>query len=191
MTNSKLVLLLSGWAGSGKDAAAELLVDEMNFERIAFADSLKEDVSKLSCLPIHFFHETCYKDTPIHGTTPRDLLLRHALTVREVDPDVYSRHVASQICQHVGDRIVVSDWRYKREYNYLREILDPSILLLRGRIQRPGITPSTDPSEHDLENELFDFTIQNVGCISDLRDSLKSIMRQKIPYTGTLIQVGS
>jgi hypothetical protein len=178
MTTANTVLLLSGWAGSGKDAAAALLVEEMNFTRVAFADGLKEDVSKETGIPIAFFHDKYHKDTPVEGVTPRDHLLRHALAVRKSDPDAYSRRVAETIHTYDDQRFVVSDWRYKREYEHLRTILNPNITVLRGRIQRPGITPSNDPSEHDLDEESFDFTIQNDGCISDLRDSLKALMRQ-------------
>jgi hypothetical protein len=32
-----IILMLSGWAGSGKDAAAALLLEEMGFIRFAFA----------------------------------------------------------------------------------------------------------------------------------------------------------
>lgn len=178
---TQIVLLLSGWAGSGKDAAAALLVEEMGFERLAFADGLKEDVSRLHGIPLHVFHDRVSKDQPIEGSnkTPRDLLLEHALTIRATDPDAYSRRVATHILNEPsqGNRYVISDWRYKREYEHLHTILGSAVRLLRARIQRVGITPTGDPSEHDLEGESFDFVVHNDGCISDLRDSLKAIMR--------------
>jgi len=176
---TQTVLLLSGWAGSGKDAAAALLVEEMGFERLAFADGLKEDVSRLHGIPLHIFHDRSAKDRSIEGSnkTPRDLLLEHALMIRATDPDAYSRRVATQILGGLGERYVISDWRYKREYEHLSTCVGHSVRVLRARILRSGITPTEDPSEHDLKGESFDFVIQNDGCISDLRDALKALLR--------------
>ena len=42
-THGMMIIMLSGWAGSGKDAAASLLLEEMDCVRFAFADSLKLD----------------------------------------------------------------------------------------------------------------------------------------------------
>ena len=174
-----IVLLLSGWACSGKDAAAALLVEEMGFERLAFADGLKEDVSRLHGIPLHVFHDRVSKDRALEGSnkTPRDLLLEHALTIRATDPDAYSRRVAARVQSGPGSRYVISDWRYKRECEHLHTILGSNVRLLRARIQRSGITPTEDPSEHDLKGESFDFVVQNDGCISDLRDGLKTLLR--------------
>jgi hypothetical protein len=177
------ILLLSGWAGSGKDAAAALLVEEMGFERLAFADGLKEDVSRLHGIPLHVFHDRCAKDKTLSESTkktPRGLLLEHALMIRATNPDTYSQRIATQIISGPGRRYVISDWRYKREYEHLHTCLGSTARLLRARIQRAGITPTDDPSEHDLKGESFDFVIQNDGCISDLRDGLKTLLRQTL-----------
>jgi len=179
----KMVVLLSGWAGSGKDAAAALLVEEMNFMRIAFADLLKADVSEKSGIPLSAFHDPVTKDRPVAGlcqVTPRQLLLAHARVVRSLDPDIYSRSLVDTVRESEHGRFVVSDWRYKREYAVLRERLGPDALIVRGRILRPGLAVSEDPSEHDLDDETVDFTIMNDGCISDLRDLLKHEIRWRL-----------
>ena len=178
---TKTIVLLSGWASSGKDAAASLLVDEMNFMRLAFADMLKEDVSEKTGIPLSVFHNHTTKDTPvaIGGQTPRQLLLAHALAVRLQDPDIYSRKVAESVRDSYHGRFVISDWRYKDEYTVIRTMLEPT-RIIRGRIVRTGLTASDDPSEHDLDDESFDFTVMNDGCISDLRDALKHELRQRL-----------
>jgi len=88
-----VVILLSGWSGSGKDAAANLLVDEMNFIRLALADMLKLVVSQSTGIPLNYFHDRDLKDTvaPGYHVTPRQLLLEHAVIARSTDPDIYSR----------------------------------------------------------------------------------------------------
>jgi hypothetical protein len=169
-----LVILLSGWAGSGKDSAAELLVEEMAFVRLAFADMLKEEVSKAYRLPLSVFNNA-FKDSHIEAldATPRQLLIQHAADRKRKDPHVYSRAVVARIA---GGRWVISDWRYRHEYAFLKEQL-PNARIVRGRILRSSVCPGDDPSEHDLDDETMDFTVTNDGCISDLRDAIKATVR--------------
>jgi len=188
MTRPPIVILLSGWAGAGKDAAASLLADEMSFERLAFADALKEDVSHATGLPLDLFHNHSLKDQPIIGSkTPRDLLLSHGATARAVDPDIYVRKIASHIQLALTEqkerflqsepRFVISDWRYLREMTFLRNTFGNHIRLVCGRINRDSVKPSQDPSEHELDDAFVDFTIDNNDGISHLRDEIKATVR--------------
>lgn len=175
-----IVVLVSGWAGAGKDCAAALLVEECGFQRVAFADALKEDVASVTGLPLDLFY-TAQKDRPLEhpvaayptAKTPRDLLLQHALVRRAVDPDVYSKGVAATIMDSPGTRYVVSDWRYRSEHKVLAEELGEFYNIFRIRIERPGIRQSADPSEHDLDGVRMEYVITNDGTISDLRHAVK------------------
>ena len=62
----KQILLLSGYARSGKDSAANLLEEEHGYRRFAFADALKEMVSTLTGIPVALFHSQ-QKDSVIPG----------------------------------------------------------------------------------------------------------------------------
>ena len=186
----KQILLLSGYAGSGKDAAASLLMEECGFQRFAFADALKELVAVRTGIPVSIFHSS-QKDTVVpssskhHPKTYRDLLLEVAKEERAKDLDVFSRIVATQI-EEAGSggqrRFVISDWRYKREESFLQSALDSATYqIVRVRIKRLAVTPSTDPTEHDLDEEPMDIVIQNDGSISDLRDAVHSAFRRSQP----------
>lgn len=186
MPNPPIVVLLSGWAGTGKDAAASLLAEEMSFHRLAFADALKQDVSDATGLPVEMFHNRVLKDRPIVGDkTPRDLLLSHAAAARAADPDIYARKIAKAILAGHHERIVISDWRYKRELEFLQKELNDRVLFVRGRIERRYIVPSTDPSEHDLDDMLFDFIVDNDYGLSGLRDEIKAAVRQVMYIAAT------
>jgi hypothetical protein len=173
----KQILLLSGYARSGKDSVANLLEEECGFRRFAFADALKEMVAAHTGIPVSMFHSQ-QKDTAILSISPktyRDLLIEVADQKRAIDPDIFSRIVASQIVESDASYVVISDWRYKREESFLRSILDPATYhIQRGRVIRSTVIPSEKPIEHDLDGEPMDVVIPNDGSISDLRDAVHS-----------------
>ena len=180
-----MVVLVSGWAGAGKDCAAALLVEECGFQRVAFADALKEDAATVTSLPLECFY-TAQKDRPLSAPvaaypsakTPRDILLQHALVRRAADPDVYYKGVATTIMDAPGNRFIVSDWRYCREHEVLAEELGEFYNIFRVRIERPGVVQSADPSEHDLDGLTMDYVVNNDGKISDLRHAVKQIVHR-------------
>jgi hypothetical protein len=200
-TNRPMVILLSGWAGSGKDCTATLLTEEFGFRRLAFADALKSDVSRVTGLQLDCFY-TSQKDRPLaivcsvypSAKTPRDVLIQHALVRRAEDPDIYSRGIATDILKttekrageevhnflHMG-KFVITDWRYLREHEVIAEELGKLYQIVRVRIDRPSITQSADPSEHDLDGLAMDYVIHNDGSISDLRRSVKHIFQLAAP----------
>jgi hypothetical protein len=167
--------MLSGWAGSGKDAAATLLCEEFGFQRVAFADALKEDVAAATGIPVALFHDTATKDYPLEGVAPRSLLIQHALAARATDPDIYSRRVAELLSVSQEQKTVISDWRYPREYEYLRRTI-PDAKILRVRIVRPTVTQRNTASEKALDGEQMDVVIRNDAGIAGLRDALKGVV---------------
>jgi dephospho-CoA kinase len=172
----KEILLLSGYARSGKDSVANLLEEEYGYRRFAFADALKEMVATQTGLSVDLFHSV-QKDTAIPGfrsrKTYRDLLLETAVVERSRDLDVFSRIVAAAIETSDATKFVISDWRYKREESFLRGKLDPTLFhITRGRVVRSSIIPATVQIEHDLDGEPMDIMIMNNGSLADLKDSI-------------------
>ena len=174
-----VLILLSGWAGSGKDAAAALLTEYHEFKRFAFADPLKEAVAAETGLPASMF-ERPFKDRPISASdsrTPRDLLIAHADAARALDPDIYSRAIVADILTSGINRAVISDWRYRREGTVVADALKGAGWRIVGvRIERPGIVPSAAPIEHDLDSAEMDCYLQNSGTLSDLYSRIQSVL---------------
>jgi len=171
-------IIISGWAGSGKDAAASILMDELGFQRFAFADPLKHDVARETGISLEHFYSRHLKDSPIEFDgemiTPRALLIEAAANARAKYPNIYANMIADSIQQVGSERVVISDWRYRNEYEVLRTFFDK---VVRIRVSRPGIAQSPEPSEHDLDGEPMDIEIQNGGSISMLRYTLKDLVR--------------
>ena len=166
-----MIILLSGKAGSGKDAAALILCEEMQFHRLAFADILKEDVAQKTCIPVQFFH---IKKDVIYdaGISYRSLLINHATAAKAADIDIYARQVADIILQQPTQRWVISDWRH---YSELKCLLDRGLGVVTVRVNRPATTLRSHFTETELDNFDFDHVIENDGSISDLRDKLKGL----------------
>ena len=59
------------------------------------------------------------------------------------------------------------------------------MLFVRGRSERRCIIPTTDPSEHDLDDSLFDFSLDNDYGLSGLRDEIKFAVRQVMYIAAT------
>ena len=183
------IVMLSGWAGSGKDAAAALMVEEMGFQRFAFADVMKTACAHSCHLPLEDFTLPVRKDAPLRrhikefpeAKTPRDILLDYGRRKRAVDDGIFARHVAENIQAAAADmdRFVISDWRFPIEYDTLRTVF-PTARIIRVRITRASVTPLATPTEHLLDNADFDVTIQNDGCISDLRDALRHLILTRV-----------
>jgi len=183
-----LIVMLSGWAGSGKDVAAALMVEEMGFQREAFADVMKTACAHACHLPLEDFMWPARKDAPLRHTvkeypeakTPRDILLAYGRRQRAVNDAVFARHVVQNIQAAAADidRFVISDWRFPIELAELQRAF-PTARIVRVRVKRACVQPLETPTEHLLDDAPFDVVIQNDGCISDLRDALRHMLH---PY---------
>ena len=63
---TKKVVLLSGWAGSGKDTCGAILTEKKGYKRFAFADTLKQTIaSPLTGIPLQDFYDRDKKEAKI------------------------------------------------------------------------------------------------------------------------------
>src|SRR5690554_6717539 len=58
-----MIIGIDGYAGAGKDTAADMLVKE-GFTKVSFADSLRESVVHATGLPLNLFLDRDTKDKP-------------------------------------------------------------------------------------------------------------------------------
>ena len=56
------IVAFCGKAGAGKDTAAQVLCDHLGFERLAFADPLKEALAIIANEPVQNFHDPVLKE---------------------------------------------------------------------------------------------------------------------------------
>ena len=167
------IVWLSGFAGAGKDTVASILVKKYDYHRVAFADHLKDFTSEL----YGFNRALCDTDegkktVVVEGNTVRDLLIKESAEAKTKNIHVFAEQALITMLETKKELIVISDWRYPNEYEYITELLGDAATHTTIRITRPNLPSLPIPSEHALDNWTFDHELVN----TKLRDLEKDIV---------------
>lgn len=185
------IIGLSGYARSGKDEAAKVLVEEFGFTRVAFADKLREVLYALNPTVLHdtdvrrrdfekphrYVQDVIdqygwdgYKETPF-GAEIRRLLQRLGTEAgRETLWD--SIWVDAAFAGLPDDaKVVVTDCRFPNEAEAVKS---------RGgvmwRIERRGNGPANNhPSETSLDDWKFDYTLWNSAGVEEYKYDVREL----------------
>jgi hypothetical protein len=173
-----MIIGLSGYARSGKDEVAKILVEEYGYTRAAFADKIRE-----------FLYET---NPQIGGNRLQHLIDTYGWEVAKSQPEV--RHLLQSIGVgarkllgddiwiyqvlkdlHPSDKVVISDVRFKNEAECIGT---------RGgqlwRVKRTGVEAvNSHVSEHDMDGYPVDKILKNEGTLEDLR----TLVRTRMEFT--------
>lgn len=192
-----MILLLSGWSTSGKDAIANLLCKKYVFRRLAFADPLKEMVAEEYNIPLAYLHDEERKrnvcvSVGSEQKTLREVLIQRGQEIRQEhgNPGFFADIVGNQILKEketAGKHsfiidYVISDWRLPIELETLKEIL-PASEILTARVQRRELTESPvkdSQTEHQLDSQPFEVIFENDGV--SLRELDREIVKKLRPY---------
>ena len=171
------IWLLAGYAGSGKDTAAQLLLSVLGDGAIgSFAGVVKDEVAQLYDIPRSSLDTQEGKATIVHfptrTITARNLLIEHAEgeKKRTGDPAIWAQRIQPPPTSHW----ILSDWRFLDELLYLR-FRFPSAAIHTLRIVRPDVHPLSTYTEHELDGFVFDHTIDNSGSLLYLSRQLCAI----------------
>lgn len=183
------IIALSGYARSGKDEAAKVLVEEYGFTRVAFADKLREflyrldpqigrpgEVARLGVI-IDKYGWDGYKETPYKDEV-RELLQRLGT---ECGRELLGENVWVDAALSVdAEKIVVADCRFPNEAEAVRT---------RGgrvwRVSRKGVGPINDhPSETSLDNYNFDAVVSNTGTLEEFRTLIQVAYLENWRFVG-------
>lgn len=184
------IIGLSGYARSGKDEAAKVLVEEFGFKRVAFADKLREVLYALNPIIevdahsdgeggirkvrsylqdlINEYGWHGYKETRF-GPEIRRLLQRLGTEAgRQTLWD--SIWIDAALTGHPEDaRLVVSDMRFPNEKSAIESRGGKTL-----RISRAGVGPANQhASEVSLDGDKFDCTINNDGTLEEYRAKIR------------------
>lgn len=168
-----MIIGLAGYAQSGKDTFASILVEKYGFTRLAFADKVRE-----LALEIRPSLRTPYGvedwDELKKEESVRELLQDLGLGVRKV---IGSNTWVDLVMEQIIDdeqNVVITDVRFPNEVQAIKAAGGKV-----GRISRPGVNAVNDHySEHALANVALDFAIENDGDLNDLNEVVEFALRE-------------
>lgn len=151
MAPSKHLVLVCGFARSGKDTFAKGLIAGASnaIDKIAFADSLKEALR----VAAHDVGIEVNYGRDEDKLQDRPLLVEFGRAMRRRDKDVFARAVVDEI-KHMCERhtYVVSDWRYFNEYEVMKAYCEIfGIKLHTVQIVRHGWNAANDEEATSMQ----------------------------------------
>jgi len=170
-----MIIGLSGWAGSGKDAIADILVDDFSFTKMGFADPLREMALAINPIidsdeGLRFIRYSDLLDDVGYERAKRDHLeVRRFLQV--LGTEAVREIIGKDTWVTIGmmrakkfERVVFTDMRFANEAGAIVAAGGTAV-----RIIRPGVQAvNGHTSEKDLDQWDFGHTIYNNGVLDDL-----------------------
>jgi hypothetical protein len=183
-------IALLGEMGHGKSTVAEYLCKCHNYIEYAFADSLKHGISIIFSL----LHEQLYGNLkhdidPRWKVTPRYLMQRigtdlfrnniskYLQNITNVHENIWISNFQCWIKRHISYPVVISDCRFKDEFNLLSNLNFKLIHIQRTISNKNQLT--THESEHLSKSvDLLSNTIPliNNGTIEELYQKVKQLI---------------
>ena len=160
-----MIIGLTGYAQSGKDTVAKILVDNYGYTRIAFADKIREFLYETAPDYVKFLVDEVGWEKAKQNQTVRELLQSTGVGARTVFGEDFWIEQAFRKYKDL-DNVVITDVRFTNEADYIKWY--PGAQL--WRVERPGVKAvNTHVSETQLDNYPFiDQTFVNNGTIADL-----------------------
>ncbi len=178
----KRIVGICGFAGSGKDTVGQYLVSRYGYERIAFADKVREVAKEFDfSIFIDGIGEVSMSDIYSDGELSqfqkhpavRENLVFIGQTMRAtLGPNVWIEPVLQQIRRRPYQRFVVTDVRQENEANMLRHNFDTTIL----GVHRPGVVGAETFEASSVPEIVCDYTIDNNSTEEKLHKMLDGLM---------------
>ena len=173
-----MIIGLSGYARSGKDTVAGILIGLHGYDTRSFAEPMRESLYKLN--PIVHVTEGVFKLQGLVDAYGWDVAkvqypeIRRLLQVfgTEVGREMFGEDFwVNQAFKDIErtDLIAFTDCRFPNEAQKVKEMGGEV-----WRIERTGIDAvNSHPSEHSLDDWEFDRYISNGGTLDDLKKTIK------------------
>lgn len=172
-----VIIGISGYASSGKDTVAQILVDKFGYKRMAFADSIRDILYTLNPLAQKGIYIKQLVDEYGWDIAKQDPEVRRLLQVLGTEvgreffgDDIWVDTLIAKI--EPEDKVVITDVRFPneaREINYLAGQI--------WRVNRNGIEAVNEHvSETQMDNYDFDFVINNNGSLEDLEQYITALI---------------
>lgn len=153
----------------------EDMLKEIEYEHKAFASNMKLCLSNILNVPVNKFEDQDYKSSIIdwikiddHNPTVRELLQKFGTAIRDgVCDDFWV-----QTCLgNASEDCLISDVRFKSEAEGIKEI--GGVLI---RVNRDSAGAGNHISEVELDDYIFNWTIDNNGTLEELLEKVRQFL---------------
>jgi len=170
---------LSGKKLSGKDTVYQLaagLLDDWNVGRIAFADAVKHEVSKITGYRVDFIEENKKLFRPLLQVWGTDFR-------RQFNGVNYWIEKMSEAIEDAGkhyDLLFITDIRFRNEADYVKE-QGGKLVRIERRTQSYENIQDAVHDDHSSEIAMndyseYDYVLNNDGTESDLTEAISSML---------------
>jgi len=178
------IIGISGLKQSGKDTAAQYLVKNFGFTRVAFADPIKDQMYILNPWVKTNDEHTSLRLASVVDAAGWDRAKEEYLEIRRLlqiygtevardsfGADIWVNSAFRQIQSKNLKNIVITDVRFQNEIEAIRKYGGKLIKIKSNRT----ITNDDHVSEQDLPDSKFDSIVINNGTIEDLYISVEKL----------------
>jgi len=176
-----MIIGLTGFAQSGKDTVAKILIEKYDFQRVAFADPIRELLYEMNPkITLGYdIHSTLQLlvdqegwDTAKQNPEVRSMLQNLGVGARKVFSENFWVQQAMRRV-HFEENWVITDVRFENEAKAIKKYDNSQI----WRIKRNGVGPiNGHVSERELDGYPVDQIFMNSGSIEDLELLIKTRM---------------
>ena len=197
-----MIIGIAGLMGSGKDTAADYLVNFYGYRRDSFASTLKDAVSAIFGWDRELLEgrtresrewreevDLWWSARLDHVITPRWVLQQWGTEVarRSFHDDIWIASMENKLRQ-TSDNTVITDCRFPNEVESIRRVGGKVVRITRGpdpvwfetARHDPHLMPQNYPGVHASEYSwapvVFDHTIDNNGTIEELYQQIKNLL---------------
>jgi hypothetical protein len=160
-----MIIGLTGYAQSGKDTVAKILVDNYGYQRIAFADKIRELLYETSSPKFikSLVDQVGWEEAKQYEMI-REALQRTGVAARKVFGEDFWISQAFSGRKEI-DNLVITDVRFTNEADYIKWFPGSQL----WRIKRSGVEAvNSHISETQLDGYPVDQILVNNGTIADL-----------------------
>ena len=175
-----MIIGLMGYARSGKDEVAKILVEKFGFERRAFADKIREMLYEVNPMvggePLQIRVDVDGWDEAKRHPEVRRLMQKLGVAARNhLSQNIW---VIPVLMGLKDTRTVITDVRFKNEADMIKGMGGEI-----WRIERPEVGPINNHiSETELNDYAADRTLLNAGTLEDLETLVKLRLDSYLAY---------
>ena len=177
------IIGLTGYAQSGKDTFASILVEKYGYSRIAFADKIRDFLYGINpmvgCSPTGYLQDLVNLvgwDKAKQEPQVRRLLQDLGISARDIiSEDIWVTAALSSV--NKDQRVVITDVRFENEAAMIKSMGGQL-----WRVKRSGVGPVNDHvSESEMDGYKVDQIFVNNGTLEELQALITTRMRNAFP----------